>query len=199
MSLPVPVWNLYTVAKPASGASALTEIYGEEEVWCYETGASMVGAPCGPTKVCGEDLMCVGLTMWVNGMCNPKWMWGYFYGDTPVASPDAGKVTIPLVVSAMASVEVDVILYVDIEHPDPSQLTLTMLNPLNEDGELSQWAVIFDQEPTDGPNLVPHVGVVAFSGDEVANGEWALVVEDNTPGSTGTVKELWTEMTSRWD
>jgi subtilisin-like proprotein convertase family protein len=33
----------------------------------------------------------------------------------------------------------------------------------------------------------------------VANGEWALVVEDHTAGSTGTVNVLWTEMTSRWD
>ena len=199
MSLPVPVWNMYMVSKPASGATQLTEIYGESEVWCFPGGATMVGAPCGATKVCGEDLLCAGLTMWVNGMCNPKWMWGTFYGETPVSIPDASEVTIPLVISAMASVEIDVILYVEIEHPDPSQLTLTMLNPLNEDGELSQWVVVWDQEPTEGPNLVLHTAVGGFSGDEVANGEWALVVKDNVAGQTGTVKVVWTEMTSRWD
>lgn len=30
MSGPVSVWNLYVVSRPVSGATALTEIYGEE-------------------------------------------------------------------------------------------------------------------------------------------------------------------------
>jgi subtilisin-like proprotein convertase family protein len=149
--------------------------------------------------VCGEDLICAGMTLWGDGLCNPKWMWGYFYGPTPTGIPDGGQVTVPLVVSALASVEVDVVLYVDITHPDPSQLTLTMMNPMTPEGEISQWVVVWDQEATTGPNLVLHEAVIGFSGDEVANGEWSLIVEDHAAGSTGTINTVWTEMTSRWD
>ena len=74
-----------------------------------------------------------------------------------------------------------------------------MLNPLNEEGDISQSVVVFDQVPGGGPDLLIHQAILGFSGDEVANGEWALVVEDHTAGSTGTVNVLWTEMTSRWD
>lgn len=199
LNLPVPVWNMYTVTKPVSGATALTEIYGEDEVWCGVPGSSGNGGSCGPTQVCGEDFVCAGLTYGGDGNCNPKSMWGTFYGPTPTAIPDSGSVTLPLVVSTMASVEVDVVLYVDITHSDPSQLTVTMLNPLNEEGDISQSATIFDQVAGSGPNLLIHRAVLGFSGDEVANGEWALVVEDHSPGGTGTVNVLWMEMTSRWD
>ncbi|MFT5434697.1 MAG: hypothetical protein ACI9OJ_005411, partial [Myxococcota bacterium] len=198
LNLPVPVWNLYTVSKPVSGATALEQIHGEEDIWCVTEGAPNIGASCGATQVCGEDLLCAGLTNGFSGFCNPKWMWGTYYAQTPTAIPDTGQVTLPLIISAQASVEVDVILYVQITHPDPSKLTLTMLNPLNEEGDISQAVPIFDQEPTTGPNLTLHVPVKGFSGDEVANGEWALVVEDHGAGG-GTVDVLWTEMTSRWD
>lgn len=198
LNLPIPVWNLYTVSKPVSGATTLEPIHGEEDIWCFTEGSNNIGASCGATQVCGEDLLCAGLTNGFSGFCNPKWMWGTYYAETPVSIPDAGQVTLPLVISAQASVEVDVILYVQITHPHPSQLTLTMLNPLNCEGDISQAVSIFDQEPTTGPNLTLHVPVKGFSGDEVANGEWALVVEDHGGGG-GTVDVVWTEMTSRWD
>ena len=44
-----------------------------------------------------------------------------------------------------------------------------------------------------------HEAVIGLSGDEVANGEWSLVVEDHAAGSTGAIHTVWVEMTSRWD
>ena len=58
---------------------------------------------------------------------------------------------------------------------------------------------MFDQGADSGPGLLIHTAILGFSGDEVANGEWALVVEDHAAGSAGTINTLWVEMTSRWD
>jgi subtilisin-like proprotein convertase family protein len=108
-------------------------------------------------------------------------------------------VPVPLVGSTLASGEVDVILYVDITHPDPSPLSLTMMSPLTPEAEVSQWVVVWAQEATAGSSLVLHEAVVGLSGDEVANGEWSLVVEDHAAGPIGTINAVWVEMTSRWD
>ncbi|MFT7583282.1 MAG: hypothetical protein ACI9MR_004969, partial [Myxococcota bacterium] len=201
LSVSVPVWNMYTVTKAISGATALTEIYGEEDRWCNTPGAIGLGGQCGPERVCGADLVCAGMALWGDGICFPSWMLGRHDADTTpaVTIPDNGAVTIPIPVSGMASVEVDVILYLEITHPAAAQLSLTMLNPLNEDGDISQAVTVLNVGDASGSNLLIHRAVVGFSGDEVANGEWALVVADEVAGQVGTVDVLWMEMTSRWD
>jgi hypothetical protein len=114
-----------------------------------------------------------------------------------VAIPDAGQGTLPLVVSTLVSVELDLVLYLEITYPDPSQLTLT--NPLNSKVDISPFIVVWDLVPTTGLNLVMHKVVVGFSGHETANGKPALLAEGHMWGETGTVDVLWMEVISRWD
>ena len=93
----------------------------------------------------------------------------------------------------------DVILKIDVTHPDPSELTITVFYPYNCEGDPTQWVVAWDQAPADGPDLHLHLPLIGFSGDAYVNGGWSVQVIDHAAGASGAVDFFSLEFTSRWD
>ena len=193
-----PTWTLVRFPRPASGATALVEIGGEDEVDCSAGGVA-VGDDCDDANLCTAGSICCGRT-WDFGLCFPAWMHNVFAVRESAAIPDgdlAGLVS-PVTVSGLATVPMDAIVKVHISHADPSQLTLSVNMPPQYDGEPTYEDVFWDRQPATGTELELHLPV-GFVGDEAVNGVWSLRVIDHSPGGTGALVEWSLELTSRWD
>ncbi|MCA9515863.1 MAG: lamin tail domain-containing protein, partial [Myxococcales bacterium] len=194
-----PVTTLVTFPAPASGATALVPIFGEDEVDCEAVGRPE-GADCDAEVACGAELICAGTTFGGGGICFPSWMHRRFDSGAARAIPDGdeGGVRSVIDVSGLASVAMDVIVWVEVVHPNPGQLTVTLLAPPSWEGEYNYADVLFDRGAGSGGGVSLHAPTFFYPGDEAVNGAWTLVVVDHAGGAVGTVR--WgLELTSRWD
>jgi len=193
-----PAWTLVRFPRPASGATALTVIGGEDDFDCTTDGVHE-GNTCDDANLCEAGTICCGTT-WDFGLCFEAWMHQVF--DVRDAAPipdgdDAGLLS-PVTVTGLATVPMDAIVKVHITHPDPSQLTLSLSMPPQWDGEPTYEDIFWDREDVDGDTLVLHMPV-GFVGDESVNGVWTLKVVDHSAGASGTLDRWSLELTSRWD
>ena len=199
LDLALPTWTL--VALPHTGAAAppVEQLHGEDELECAASGVA-VGADCDDLTPCLPDAICAGAATWGSGLCFPAWMWGSFPG-TGGAIPDADSAGLAAAVevTGLASVPMDIIVYVEISHPSPSDLTVLLLDPPDPSSGEPQQAVLWDQEQVSGETLSLTSIVKAISTDEEANGTWTLVVIDHAAGASGTLDSWTLELTSRWD
>ncbi len=189
----VPTWTLVRFDHIAGLQNVLTEDRTVSSVDCTAGAAAM--ATCDLQTPCGPDLLCAGITRSTQGMCMPRDQWGAFTETHPVAIPDDGasSLTRTLVVSGLTSVDTDVVVKVDLTHPDASELTITLSNP---DGNVvGVWA----NETAPGPDLLLERVPVGFSGDESVNGTWTLTITDGTVGNVGLLHSWSVEIMSRWD
>lgn len=158
------------------------------------------GASCDLATLCGAGLLCAGLirsTVSSNspgGLCLPQDHAGVFAGG-PVGIPgDGTPVEAGLPVAGLTSVDMDVVVWVELDHPDPSELVIELRNP---DGN----QVLVASLPTE-PLHPGGVGIVplGFSGDESVNGTWWLVVTDTVVNGIGGGIMSWElEIMSRFD
>ncbi|HUS64764.1 MAG TPA: proprotein convertase P-domain-containing protein [Kofleriaceae bacterium] len=145
------------------------------------------GSPCSATAHCvaGSGLLCAGLTREPAGLCLPAWM-RRRYAATPgvdITDSDPAGVTSSVLVSGLATVDMDVSVSLRVVHPDTTQLRVTLTNPAGTE------AVVFDGEP--GQEIwVDDLPVDGFPGDESVNGTWTLRVVDKTTGETGLL-DAW--------
>ncbi|HMV67924.1 MAG TPA: proprotein convertase P-domain-containing protein, partial [Myxococcota bacterium] len=126
------------------------------------------------------------------GWCRPATDHARFTSSPGAAIPDgAGAVEDTIEVSGLTSVPEDVIVTLDIDHPNPSQLRVVLTNLYGTP------SVVWDHEAAvGGLHLTRAVG---FAGDESVNGPWTLVVQDNAALDTGVVRSWGLELTSRYD
>jgi subtilisin-like proprotein convertase family protein len=129
------------------------------------------------------------------GMCGAVSEWGVFSEQASASIPDDGTnvLTRTIVASNLATVDTDVVVNVELTHPDASELMITLTNPSNN--EVMVWN--YESAPADSLHIerVP----VGFSGDESVNGTWTLTVSDGTTGNQGTLVSWSVEIMSRWD
>jgi len=164
---------------------------------------------CSPEQDCELDkgLVCAGATRYDGfGFCQPAWAIGTFEGQGRVAIPDgdAQGVQTSIYAWGLATVDEDVVLDLDIEHEDFSQLKITMTNPYGLEGDI---ITVFDgSKPHHLDALeVDDYGwaninkVIYTSGDEEVNGAWTLYLVDNTPGKTGRLYSWKLHLRSRLD
>lgn len=153
-----------------------------------------VDAPCD----IAQGLVCAGLTRGPEGQCFPAWMrsaWGVELplDDTSADIPDADPqgLSHTFVANGLATVDTDVEIDLFIDHPDASQLRVTLTNPAGAE------VVVFDGE---GPEVfLRNHAVIGFSGDEMVNGPWTLRVIDQATGGTGTLRSWNLRLGSRFD
>jgi subtilisin-like proprotein convertase family protein len=145
----------------------------------------------------GSGLVCAGAPSRGEGLCLPAWMKGRFLTTGAVAIPDGatGGAEIPLGVYGLSTVDMDVLVDLDIVHPRPADLLVTLTNPATAE------VVVLDGAAPSAPGelIVRDLVVRGFSGDEQVNGLWRLKVVDRRRGEAGTVVRFGLTITSRWD
>ncbi len=164
-------------------------IYGK----CITTeNVAGAGQQCDRYDPCDEGLICAGWTLWGNGFCEPLHNAGRYESAAPVAIPDAGTIEPGIVVYGLATVPVDIEVVVELDHPRPTDLRLTLVDPNGSE------APLWDQEALDGYNRT-FANEGNISRDDMVNGEWHLRVEDLVTGETGTIPRWSLFLTSRYD
>jgi hypothetical protein len=153
------------------------------------------GLDCGGAehKECptGQGLVCAGLSRWAEGICFPVWMSGHFADSSEAPVPDGGVLVRKLVARGLTTVDMDVRLRLRVSHTKPSELRITLVNPIGTD------KVVWDGASADG--AIELDTAVALSGDEPVNGEWTLRIEDRARGQTGRLEGWSLYIMSRWD
>ena len=148
-------------------------------------------APCHVTDVsngCGGGLVCAGVDANGDGLCLPAWQRAGF-DDYAVASiPAHGKVERKLTAWGLTTVSTDVDLRLYVDGPSAADLRVTLTNPAGTVGVVYDGAAAFDEVRA----------VRAFPGDESANGEWVLTI-DNRGATPGTLVSWGLDIMSRWD
>jgi hypothetical protein len=145
------------------------------------------GSPCSSAAECGPDGYCT-----VVGLCVSPWKTGQFDDVAFAPLVDGGALERTFVVRGLATVPVEATLDLLVREAVPSEITVTLVNPngtailIAEGGSLANgvaWAAT--------PVPVP--------GDELANGDWTLRVEDAAGGSTGWLSHARLTLATRWD
>jgi hypothetical protein len=121
-------------------------------------GDAQVGDSCGADDDCAGGLICAGATRGA-GLCQPASMRGTFADPAHAAIPDGGALARTVAVSGLATVDTDVEVRLELDHPRPADLRITLTNPAGTEVVVNG----------DGP-------VRGFSGDESVNGAWTLRV-----------------------
>ena len=164
-------------------------IYGK----CIDTSnVPGVGQQCDRFDPCPDDLICAGWTLWGSGNCEAPHNAGRFESNAPVAIPDGGSIEPGIGVYGLASVPVDIEVVARIDHPRPTDLRVTLVDPNGSE------APLWDQEELDGYNR-SFATEGAISRDDEVNGEWQLRVEDLVTGETGTLTAWSLFIVSRYD
>ena len=159
---------------------------------CENTSAAPpgLGDSCSPAVPCGPDLACLGEFIWGQGWCVPGWFAKDFYSYDALPIPDAGPaVTSSVIACGLATVPVDIVVTLHLDHPRPEDLLVVLEDPNGQQG-----TVLDHQTWTPGP-IVVGVG----SGDDTVNGEWTLHVTDTVTGESGLLVAWSVYLLSNWD
>ena len=89
----------------------------------------------------------------------------------------------------LATVPVDIVVTLHLDHPRPEDLVVTLEDPNQQVG-----IVLSNESWTPGP-IVTFVG----SGDDLVNGEWTLTVSDTVMGESGRLLGWSVYLLSNWD
>jgi subtilisin-like proprotein convertase family protein len=108
----------------------------------------------------------------------------------PIPLGTAG-VSSSVVVYGLASVPLDLVVTVNMSHPNPGALVLTLTDPNGDTATV--WA------PGDGVAGTSTVTVDGISGDDQVNGTWSLTVADPTASGAGVLQGWSLYVTSNWD
>ena len=153
-------------------------------------GTAQHGDPCTAHGDCQSGL-CGGITIFEEGICLESWMAGTFSSSQVVAIPDGGPATTSTIdVSGLASVPMDVMVTLDIDHPRKQDLVVFLHQPGGAGGTL--WNN--EANPPSFFEVAPGI-----EGDNMVNGPWILEVTDTVTGETGTINGWSMWITSRWD
>ena len=158
-----------------------------EDIWAYPPGAD---APCSPALPCGPGLACLGEFIWGSGWCVAEWFAKDFYSYDDLVIPDDGStVSSSIIACGLATVPVDIVVTLHLDHPRPQDLLVVLEDPNKQHG-----VVLNHQIWSPGP-IVASVG----SGDDTVNGEWTLHVTDSVSGETGRLLGWSVYLLSNWD
>jgi len=149
------------------------------------TDCSTTSRPC-PV---GSGLVCASVDASGAGLCLPAWMRARFDDWAVVHIPARGTVTRTLTAWGLTTVSTDVTVRLAADFPTPADLRIALTNPATTVG------MVWDGERGE---LHLERAVRAFPGDESANGEWVLTIE-NRGTSTGTLVSWGLDIMSRWD
>ena len=149
------------------------------------------GATCTSHKECASGL-CVGLTLSYDAWCDAASMADEFTIDESVQIPDgqAKGLAFDLDFSGLASVPVDVVMFIDVIHPNPADLVVALHQPGGG------YELIWDHDPNPPYQVSAGPGIER---DNMVNGTWTVEVIDTVSGNAGELRGLSLWLSSRWD
>lgn len=147
-----------------------------------------------------RNMVCAGMTVFPgSAFCIAKYHHGEYRSEVAadgraIPDDDDAGLRSTIVVYGLATVPLDLIVTAQVDHPDRSQLRLTLLDPRGDR------AVVFDgvrhpAEALDGPMIA--LGDIPR--DDYCNGRWTLEVVDTAAGDAGTLMHWGLEVISNWD
>ncbi len=155
---------------------------------------------CDLDTPCATGLLCAGLirtTVLSNspwGLCGSTSYGGVFPGGGLPIPANGSIAEASMMVNGLTSVDTDVVIWVEVDHPAPEELVIELRNP-----DTNQVPVAMLQTSPlhpGGVGIVPN----GFSGDESVNGTWTLVIHDDVVnGNNGNVVSWELEIMSRFD
>lgn len=168
------------------------------EVSCAAGAAGSMS--CDLDSPCATDLLCAGIvrnTVLANspsGMCLDIDYRGTFSGPAVAIPTDGETAEISMEVTGLSTVDMDVTILLELDHPAPEELVITLRNPDNN--EVSVANLQATELHPGGIPIVP----TGFSGDESVDGTWTLIVTDTVNNANnGSVTGWNLEIMSRPD
>ncbi|MBW2454584.1 MAG: proprotein convertase P-domain-containing protein [Deltaproteobacteria bacterium] len=136
--------------------------------------------------------LCVGLTLGWDAWCADSTMATEFTMDEADEIPDGDPqgLSYDLTIAGLATVPVDVVLTIDIVHPNPADLVVVLHQP---GGGME---VIWDHEPNPPSEVSAGWGIER---DNMVNGTWTVEVIDTVNGNSGQLLGFTLWLTSNWD
>ncbi|MEZ4222747.1 MAG: proprotein convertase P-domain-containing protein [Polyangiaceae bacterium] len=156
------------------------------------TGTTANGMDCHAHEECQSGL-CAGLTLpyYSNGFCMEAWTANTFTSAAPMSIPDdASSASSAIVVSGLATVPMDVVVDLEIDHPRKQDLRVVLHQPGGAE------AVLWNHQEAPPTHIVAPSGI---EGDNMVNGEWSLEITDTVSGQAGTLKSWKMWISSNWD
>ena len=158
------------------------------------TGPKQVGQECYAHAEC-ETGLCAGMqTPWLApmGFCMPQDTAGTFETSSSIDIPDNGTSSLiaTLPVHGLATVPLDVVIDLDIDHPRKQDLVVVLHQPGGAD------AVLWNHEANPPTHIVTPNGL---EGDNMVNGDWQLQITDTVTGQQGRLMHWKMWITSNWD
>lgn len=150
------------------------------------------GDPCSAHDECGpmDGLLCIdAMNEGDPGTCRPGWMRRSFAGAEAALSP-GGTVSVPILVSGVATVPTAAYLDLTIDQATDAALSLRLIDPDGTEIPVvmtSLQHLRLDLEPVSAP------------GDESAGGVWQLEIEDTSGTADGLVRAIGLTLDTRWD
>jgi hypothetical protein len=184
---------LQLAAVPQVGPSTMLRVRNFAQTWSpvAEDGDAELWEDCESEDACADGLICLGAISWGNGWCVEDTYAATFEIDSGAAVPDgdpAGLLS-TVEVTDLASVPIDIAVWIDLDHPDPQSLTYRLIDPNGADATLSA--------PGEG-NRVDILRRNITSDDEI-HGPWSLEIIDPVAGNTGTLNGWTLYLTSTYD
>jgi hypothetical protein len=153
-------------------------------------GGKAIGDECSAHGECQSGL-CGALTLWEQGWCLEPWQASTFESQATVAIADGGPaVTSPIEVDGLASVPLDVVVTLDIDHPRPQDLVVGLHQPGNA------YALLWNHQADPPSTITSPSGI---EGDNMVNGTWVLEIVDTVTGESGTLNGWSMWISSNWD
>ena len=160
---------------------------------CEQTNVTLEGVelPCNLDTPCPQGLACLGAYSWdEDGWCVADWFAKTFYShDMTVLPEDDSRLSSSIVACGLASVSVDIVVELHLDHSRPEELVIELEDPNGAVG------TVLDRQTWQPGPIVVRVG----SGDDQVNGQWTLHVRDTVRGETGTLIGWSLYLLSRWD
>lgn len=148
---------------------------------CADPNPSVTGLGdnCFADADCGAGLTCVGEIRFAPdpGFCLYSWVEGTFYSEHPLLIPGAANPARSSVVAyGLATVPLDILVEVDLDHPRPEDLEVVLVDP--NGSEVLLWS---PGEAQNGPTLLD-ANTCCIPGDDTVGGKWWLEVTDTGSG-----------------
>lgn len=156
------------------------------------TSGAELNDTCSVEEPCGPELMCFGISRADEGVCGPLTALADFALDPAPIPDNDGSYVSTVEVSGLLAADTDVLLAIELNHPNLASLRVTVTNPAGTS------VVAYNGEPNGGDKIVNRA-LRGFPGDEGVNGTWTVTVEDSTAGGEGNVGPSRLEIGSRAD